>query len=699
MRTIITYMRGRCFEFAKAKFLVLFMLLSLIQFDLFSQSVSYTVSYSANVPNNPGSLNTETDFLTSGWTSIGNTVGPQSSNVWSFNVNIPFAFNFFGTPVTAFKVNQGGVLTFSTSAVAVPGANTSLPSASLPDMSIAMMWDNFTSTPPTSSSSQVYYKVFGTAPNRQLWVKYSSFEIGSPSLISMYFAAVLEESTNKVYVIDMLGDSGTGTTTVGLQYNSTFAIQDGSSPNIPHGAKFLVISDNDVWTFTPFSFPACSAPPIPGTSTATLISGICPNVQIELNLSGNSIGSGQTYQWQSSANIAGPYVNVGSSQNVAPLSISSNSTLYYRCQVTCSGNSQFSTPVLNTLAPALPAGTYTINSALPTGGTNFQTFNAFSSAISCGIGGPIVVNVVPGSGPYFEQVEFFAVLGTSPTKTITINGNNNTLTYGATLSTAPGTLILNGTDNMIINNLVVNGTGSTYALVCHLWNQADRNSFNNCTFNASANTSSLNVVPFSISGSATDPTFSGASGSNNIMSGCTIVGGFYNTVIAGNFANNSFGNQVINCTIRDHDVYGIYCSYQTGVIIRGNTLERPTRTNLNPTYYGIYITSGCDKALVEKNRIRNTWATAPTSTGTQYSISCNIDASAGNENRFYDNLISDCNFAGTLYGLDMSGADYWKAYHNTISFDQTSSTSTNATYGIYSTGTLGVEALNNNISI
>ncbi|MEZ5068883.1 MAG: hypothetical protein R2847_10530 [Bacteroidia bacterium] len=61
---------------------------------------------------------------------------------------------------------------------------------------------------------------------------------------------------------------------------------------------------------------------------------------------------------------------------------------------------------------------------------------------------------------------------------------------------------------LTINNLVVNATGATYAFACHLWNQANNNSFNNCTFNAPANGTSSTQVSFSVSGSKTSATTS-----------------------------------------------------------------------------------------------------------------------------------------------------------------------------------------------
>src|SRR4051812_27723870 len=106
------------------------------------------------------------------------------------------------------------------------------------------------------------------------------------------------------------------------------------------------------------------------------------------------------------------------------------------------------------------SGVYTINSSQLTGGTNFQTFNAFATAInSQGISGPVTVNVVTGTGPYNEQVEFTQITGATAANRITINGNNNLIIYSASASANPHTIRLNGTDFMTFNDLKVEGQG------------------------------------------------------------------------------------------------------------------------------------------------------------------------------------------------------------------------------------------------
>ena len=121
---------------------------------------TYSVNYMQNA-GNPGGLVT-TDIL------AGTNIIPQSqaSNSWSAPQTIPFPFDFAGTPVTQWKVSGNGVVTFDLG-MALPGSNDALPSAQLSPMTIAGMWDSFTTSPPTGTNDYVRVTTVGTAPNRQ----------------------------------------------------------------------------------------------------------------------------------------------------------------------------------------------------------------------------------------------------------------------------------------------------------------------------------------------------------------------------------------------------------------------------------------------------------------------------------------------------------------------------------------------------
>jgi len=69
-------------------------------------------------------------------------VVPQgSNNVLSTAQNLPFSWDFYGKPVTAYKVSDNGYITFNTSAQTSIGANVALPDAAAPLNAIFAFWD------------------------------------------------------------------------------------------------------------------------------------------------------------------------------------------------------------------------------------------------------------------------------------------------------------------------------------------------------------------------------------------------------------------------------------------------------------------------------------------------------------------------------------------------------------------------------
>jgi hypothetical protein len=87
---------------------------------------------------------------------------------------------------------------------------------------------------------------------------------------------------------------------------------------------------------------SCSATPNSGitVSSNTLV---CSSTEFTLNLAGNSINTGISYQWQSSSNNV-TWTNMSSPQNFVPFEVSGQTTAtYYRCVTTCIASSQTST--------------------------------------------------------------------------------------------------------------------------------------------------------------------------------------------------------------------------------------------------------------------------------------------------------------------------------------------------------------------
>ncbi|MDX5348677.1 MAG: choice-of-anchor J domain-containing protein [Hymenobacteraceae bacterium] len=229
------------------KKLVLFLMCLLLAEAGFAQA-TYTVQYVQNggFPNN---TRTGSILDSYGWKEI---LPPAAmANTWSANQTIPFAFQFYGAHVTKLKVSGNLLVTFDTTAVLLPGDNTNMPNSSLPDKTVAVFWDDFSAKLPLGTHSKVLTKVFGTAPNRQFWIVWFAYQYGSDMLIENSFnACVLEEGTNKIYVVDQYTQWPAYSTTVGLQLNPNTGIQVGDS-TLSMEYNSMAVSDIDYYTFTP----------------------------------------------------------------------------------------------------------------------------------------------------------------------------------------------------------------------------------------------------------------------------------------------------------------------------------------------------------------------------------------------------------------------------------------------------------------
>jgi hypothetical protein len=442
----------------------------------------------------------------------------------------------------------------------------------------------------------------------------------------------------------------------------------------------------------------CTAPPTAGTAT-TNKTNVCSGESFQLNLSGNSAGTGQTYQWQRSATGTAPWTDIGTANNFPQFTTTQNATFFYRCAVTCSSITTYSDSV-EVVSPALVNGIFTINKNLPASSTNFQTFTDAINYIKCGINGPVVFNVEPGTGPYNEQIEIPQIFGASTTNSITINGNGNTLQYSGLTGSRAG-IFLNGADYIVIDSLTIDGTAGTFAWGIILSNRADSNVIRKCTINignfASTSTNYIGIV---VNGSATGTAVSGNNGNGNTFENNTIIGGYYNYYFYGSSSNNTINNnnRVIGNTLRDSYLYNIYAIYQNGLIISKNDISRPNR-NATSTASGVFLTTGVVGALVEKNRIYSLFGAAPASTSTGYGVYVAADATTVNPNRIINNAIYALGGNGTTYGVYNVGGDNMQVYHNTIVLNDNAATSGTA-YGVYqTTAAVGIDVRNNIIVV
>jgi hypothetical protein len=214
----------------------------------------YYIPANINPPGNPGGLNTNTEEpfdngMAPGWTIIDPI---DNSPAYSAVQNIPFAFQFNGQPVTQYKVSNTGILTFTTSATSVPGSNNNiLPDPLIPDKSVCVWGIYYTGG---NCNDRIVTKTFGTAPNRQHWIQFNTYN--HPGQFTqwtyIYISIVLEESTNNIYVVDQrVNDKGhQPTLTIGVQINATTATMVTGSPNLGSVAGTSKTAvDNKYYTF------------------------------------------------------------------------------------------------------------------------------------------------------------------------------------------------------------------------------------------------------------------------------------------------------------------------------------------------------------------------------------------------------------------------------------------------------------------
>jgi hypothetical protein len=241
----------------------------LLFYSLFAASVLF-ISYTSQAqyymamglqPGNPGAACKDSDiYFKTGAPPAGSTTIITETSAKKYTLQysaiqtIPFTFNFNGSPVTQYKASSSGYVTFTTASATPTGLpNAALPSAAIPDNSICV-WGGAGA----AGGGDVYTKVYGTSPNRQLWIVF--WFMGNPSDTNSQniWSVVLEETTNNIYIVDQEGQIGNAAgvyngipLSVGVQINSTTAFQVPGSPKVYSKTWNNSIADNIYYEFSP----------------------------------------------------------------------------------------------------------------------------------------------------------------------------------------------------------------------------------------------------------------------------------------------------------------------------------------------------------------------------------------------------------------------------------------------------------------
>ncbi len=150
--------------------------------------------------------------------------------------------------------------------------------------------------------------------------------------------------------------------------------------------------------------------------TVSSAGAICPSVPFNLSLSGNTLASGITYQWQSAPSATGPWTNIAGATNGA-FQASQVVDTWYQCVAVCtaSGSTSTSTPILVTTnsfincycTSTATSTTYgdiqrvelnTINNSSTGCAGTYSDYTSISTLVSPGVSYPMELDLINCSG-------------------------------------------------------------------------------------------------------------------------------------------------------------------------------------------------------------------------------------------------------------------------------------------------------------
>lgn len=487
-----------------------------------------------------------------------------------------------------------------------------------------------------------------------------------------------------------------------------------------------------------------SGTPCAGSPAIATISGpatACINKAFSLTATGYTVGTGISYKWQ--------YFNTGTSAWTDILNATSGNSYtntagitastQYRMVTTCATGSvqSISNTVTVGISAGLTTGTYTINNTAPSSSTNFISFNDAAAALSCGISGPVTINVAPGTGPYNEAVTFGQVPGTSPVNKIRLNGNGAILQFFTDVNQR-AILSLRGVKYMTVDSLTIRSLTTTnycdgilisdttrYDSITHCF--VDMRSIGATTSNTSGITiSSYNNINLGYDSTSTSYCYIGY---NHILGTNDAGGPNYGINYGNNFYANANNNADTNNIIAHNEVenffyYGIFSYSNNGLKILNNDVHRKNKlSGLGGNFFGIYNYGGWNNVnstpnnnqlgiQIVGNRIHDPASVvAATVSGGFWGIYSNNNWGGVNNNYnqgntlIANNAIYNVNqaFNGICYGIIFGGNNNFNntnnqdttfVYHNTIDISNAIS-GTGSVMGLYCNNWYGVNNNNN----
>jgi hypothetical protein len=285
---------------------------------------------------------------------------------------IGFNFTFDGVVYDRFAINTNGWVSFGQSALGVQAVwnwVTSTPISAVNAITTLQLVARVSAVGcdlAGQTGSQLMIKTVGTAPNRECVIQWKGYRVWTEQPFTgdnLNFQIRLVETTNQVKIVygQMTTISSNTAVQVGLRDKpATSAVNYSNRALNPVWANTVAgtaavstctlsstVYPPSGLTYTYGPLTACSGIPNPGNTIATPAQ-VCLNDNFTLSLQNLTPGYNVTYQWQSSPTNADPWTNLGTDISITT---SQAAVKYYRCQVTCSGNTTISNPAQVNTAP------------------------------------------------------------------------------------------------------------------------------------------------------------------------------------------------------------------------------------------------------------------------------------------------------------------------------------------------------------
>ncbi|MDC1221498.1 T9SS type A sorting domain-containing protein [Salibacteraceae bacterium] len=327
-------------------------------------------------------------------------------------------------------------------------------------------------------------------------------------------------------------------------------------------------------------------------------------------------------------------------------------------------------------------GTYTINSASATGGTNYQTFAAACSALtSQGVNGPVTFNVLTGNYSN-DQINFgygATISGTSTTNTVTFQSDaSNTSNPEITRASQTLYMYYSNLNNITFKEIDITATSS---YPCYIYyGTANNIHFEDCNITNPTGTSGYPLYLYR------------TTANDFVMDGCNLSGGYYGAYVYYLGSNSSV--DIINGSITEFYYMGIYAyyGYYPYVLwnVDNNYIANDAGANsYSYAFYSYYSRAGSN---FSNNKIELD--------GTNGGYGCMLYYPQGTSSspvKFTNNMINYPNSsnAGSQYGIRAYYTKYTNIDHNTV---KTSGSGNNyGAYLYYYSGSYSGNTFRNNI--